>query len=304
MKKILITGCNGFIGNHLVKFYKAKKYMIYGIDISLKYADCDNVNYYKFDLESENISELYKSINPDYFIHCAGNASVGISVDHPELDFEKNVGVLYKTLSALKRAEIKSKFIFLSSAAVYGNPSILPISEISPTLPVSPYGLHKKICEDICEYYREMHSMEITVVRIFSAYGEGLRKQLLWDIYNKYKHFGYIELFGTGHETRDFIHIDDLIQSIDIILNSKDVDFIYNIANGEETSIKQISEIYATSLAISNDKVSFNGKIKVGDPLNWRADITRLKKLGYKQSVDLREGLKNYIDWVKKIVRE
>lgn len=302
MKKILITGCNGFIGNHLVEFYKAKNYDVYGIDISVMYENSENVTYYGYDLGSDEIYKLYETIKPDYFIHCAGNANVGISVEHPELDFERNVGVLYKTLSSLKRSETNPKFIFLSSAAVYGNPAKLPIDEDSPIVPVSPYGLHKKICEDICRYYRDIYKMNLIVVRIFSAYGEGLRKQLLWDMYRKYKQFGYIELFGTGNETRDFIHIIDLVNAIDLILKHSNNDYVYNIANGEEISVKEISRIYAENLLIPQNKISFNGKIKVGDPINWKADICKIKSLGYKKQVKINDGVKRYVEWVGNIV--
>lgn len=301
MKKIIITGCNGFIGSHFVDFYKKKKYMVYGIDRNVTKVNDNNVKYYQFDLEDENISNFYKEVNPDFFIHCAGNANVGISVDYPEMDFNKNVGVLYKTLSSIKRAEINPRFIFLSSAAVYGNPSRLPIDELMETNPISPYGLHKKMCEDLCKYYRDIMGKNISVVRIFSAYGDGLRKQILWDMYNKYLKNNRIELFGTGNETRDFIHIDDVVQALDIIAEKDNADFIYNVANGEEISIKFLATEFVKCLGMGAEKVKFNGKVKVGDPLNWKADITKLKKLGYHQNMDLVVGIKKYIDWVKKI---
>lgn len=301
MKKILITGSNGFIGSHLVHYYISKGAQVFGLGMS-KNSNMDSVEYHQCDLATEDVYKLYKSINPDWFIHCAGNANVGISVKYPELDFEKNVNVLYKTLSALRRAKINPKFIFLSSAAVYGNPSSLPISESFPTIPISPYGLHKKMCEDICKYYRDNYDMPITILRIFSAYGEGLRKQLLWDIYNKYKSNDFIELYGTGDETRDFIHISDLIQAINLILNNEEPDFIYNIANGQEITIREIANIFGKELALPDWKISFNGKVKVGDPVKWRANIDKIKSLGYRKTVTIQDGIIRYLKWVKKYV--
>lgn len=303
-KRILITGCNGFIGSHLVDFYICNGYEVYGLDIRITKKNISNCKFIECNLQNDDISTIYKEISPDIFIHCAGNASVGMSVKYPEMDFDSNVGVLYKTLSSLARGGINPKFIFLSTAAVYGNPKELPISEKTVTSPISPYGLHKKMCEDLCQYYREVKGQNVTVVRIFSAYGEGLRKQILWDMYNKYKDNGYIELFGTGNETRDFINIKDLVQALFLITKKDESDFMYTIANGEETSIKTLALEFASILKIDANKVIFNGEVKKGDPLNWRADITKLQKLGYTQSIDLHEGLKNYIDWVKQIDRE
>jgi len=303
-KKIIITGCNGFIGSHIVDFYISKGYEVYGLDIRGGNTGDTKYKFIKCNLQEDNIGEIYKRINRDIFIHCAGNASVGKSVEYPKMDFNSNVNVLYKTLIDLFRENINPRFIFLSSAAVYGNPQELPIKEDAQLNPISPYGLHKMMCEDLCKYYREIKGQNISVIRIFSAYGEGLKKQILWDMYNKYKNNGCIELFGTGNETRDFIYIKDLVQALHLVVSQKNSDFIYNLANGEGITIKELSQEYAKVLQINLNKVKFNGVVKKGDPLNWKADICKLKKIGYKQSVNLCTGIKNYINWVKKIDRE
>lgn len=299
MKKVIITGCNGFIGNHCMEFYKELGYDVYGIDIKISDEQKRNNKYIECNLSQDDMTGIYSLINPDIFIHCAGNASVGKSIEYPEMDFEGNVSVLYKTLSALVRGNLNPKFIFLSSAAVYGNVKELPITEEHETNPISPYGLHKKICEDICKYYREQKNMNISVVRIFSAYGVGLRKQILWDMYNKYEKNNEIKLFGTGMETRDFININDVVSSIYLLSNLKDSEFIYNVANGEETKIKDLALEFAEAIGLEGDKVSFTGNIKLGDPINWRADISKIKEVGYKKGVSLKDGINEYVQWAK-----
>ena len=142
--------------------------------------------------------------------------------------------------------------------------------------------------------------VRIRSIRIFSAYGNGLRKQLLWDIYQKYQNTGRIELFGTGDETRDFIHVSDIVRAIELILAYDGPENIINVANGEEVSIRELAEIYAGKLGADADVVSFNGMVKEGDPRNWRADISLLKRLGYEKHMALSDGIEAYVEWARK----
>lgn len=298
-RKVLITGVNGFIGNKIACYYLEKGNKVFGIDIEGSILRNKDVEFYGCNLENDDVTEIYRKIKPDLMIHCAGNASVALSVENPQLDFNRNVGVLYKTLNELKRSECNPKVIFLSSAAVYGNPEELPISENSPLKPISPYGLNKKICEDICMYYNQNENMDIKMIRIFSAYGEGLKKQIIWDMFCKLKNTGKIELFGTGNETRDFIHVDDIIRAIDLIVDDKKEYPIYNVASGVEVSVRELAEVFAEASGSSKDVIQFNNMVKEGDPLNWRADISKIAKLGFQPKISLYDGITRYINWAK-----
>lgn len=140
--------------------------------------------------------------------------------------------------------------------------------------------------------------MDIKVARIFSAYGAGLRKQIFWDMHMKAEKTGKLEMFGTGNESRDYIHVDDVIQSLYLLATANTKDMFFNVANGEEITIRQATEWFAECAGIDNDKITFNGHVREGDPINWRADITRIKKLGYKKSINMRDGLQKYVDWI------
>ena len=106
----------------------------------------------------------------------------------------------------------KAQLIYPSSPAVQGEHTNTPIKEDYVGKPASPYGYHKKIVEDLCQSYSEKYSLKISVVRLFSVYGNGLKKQLLWDAYNKIRYSSKeVEFWGTGEETRDFIHIEDVL---------------------------------------------------------------------------------------------
>lgn len=302
MKKILITGVNGFIG-HSAAVYFGKEYEVYGMDISTEYrGDGGKVTYYQCNMSGSpaELSMIVTGIQPDVILHCAGSANVGASVVNPMADLDGNLHSLYQLLIALRSIEKKPKLIFMSSAAVYGNPKQLPIRETDAPAPISPYGLHKLMCEQLCHYYNEVHGYKTRSIRIFSAYGSGLRKQLLWDIYQKYQSTGAIHLFGTGEETRDFIHVSDIMQAISCILAYDGPQEIFNVANGEEVSIRELAHTYAEKLGESADIVTFNGETKAGDPKNWRADISLLKKIGYQKQTELETGIEDYIAWVQK----
>lgn len=302
MKKILITGVNGFIG-HSAAVYFGKEYEVYGMDISTEYrGDGGKVTYYQCNMSGSpaELSMIVTGIQPDVILHCAGSANVGASVVNPMADLDGNLHSLYQLLIALRSIEKKPKLIFMSSAAVYGNPKQLPIRETDAPAPISPYGLHKLMCEQLCHYYNEVHGYKTRSIRIFSAYGSGLRKQLLWDIYQKYQSTGAIHLFGTGEETRDFIHVSDIMQAISCILAYDGPQEVFNVANGEEVSIRELAHTYAGKLGESADIVTFNGETKAGDPKNWRADISLLKKIGYRKQTMLETGIEDYIAWVRK----
>ena len=301
MKRMVITGIGGFIGQNAKEYFE-KEYEIIGIGLAADYRDGKSpVCYYQCNMSKSEaeLSNILTDVQPDVILHCAGSANVGASVVNPVADLEGNLHSLYHLLLALRAFEKRPKVIFFSSAGVYGNPARLPIRETDAPAPISPYGLHKLMCEQLCHYYNVVHGYQVRAIRIFSAYGVGLHKQLLWDIYQKYEKSGEISLFGTGKESRDFIHVLDIMQAIRLILNYEGGEEVFNVANGEEVSIAEIAAIYAKKLGEGQRIVRFNGETKVGDPLNWRADISLLKSLGYKKSVDLEQGIGDYVDWVR-----
>lgn len=301
MKKILITGVNGFIGHSAAEYF-GKEYEVHGMDISTEYrGDGGRITYYQCNMSGSpaELSMIVTGVQPDVILHCAGSANVGASVVNPMADLDGNLHSLYQLLIALRSIEKKPKIIFMSSAGVYGNPKQLPIRETDAPAPISPYGLHKLMCEQLCHYYNEVYGYHIRSVRIFSVYGSGLRKQLLWDIYQKYQSTGVISLFGTGDETRDFIHVSDLMRALSCVLAYDGPEEIFNVANGEEVSIRELAHTYAKTLGEPENIVAFNGETKAGDPKNWRADISLLKSIGYKKQMGLTEGISDYVTWVR-----
>lgn len=288
MNRVLITGTNGFIGKHLYDKY---------------IQDGKNVTGWGRRELNPIDAEWLATLHPDLIIHCAGSASVYKSILNPMQDYQDNVTLTYHLLEAVRAAKLcSSRVIFLSSAAVYGNPKKLPITEEAERSPLSPYALHKTMCEDICNFMIHNYGMNVKIARIFSAYGPGLHKQIFWDMYQKATKYGKLELFGTGNESRDFIYIDDLVSAIQLIANMPEEErSVINIANGVEVSIQKAAGLFAKEMEIDTDHIVFDQVERQGDPLNWKADISVLKKLGYQPTYDLQEGLHRYICSLRRV---
>lgn len=294
--KILVVGSKGFIGSNVYDYLKSNNDYVYACDVVNDYVD---ENYYQIDATNANYHSIFEKNEIKICINCSGAASVPLSIENPLRDYTLNTLNVYRLLDAIRAFQPLCKFINLSSAAVYGNPIALPIKESFAYNPVSPYGFHKMQAEMICKQFNYLHGIKTCSLRIFSAYGEGLKKQLFWDLFQKFQKNEKVELFGTGNETRDFIYISDIIQVISCVINQCNFDGnVINVANGEELSIDLIATIFKQELN-SEKEIVFNNEIKEGDPLNWKADISLLSEIGYSKNVSIKEGIKNYILWAK-----
>lgn len=296
--KVLIIGSKGFIGASLALYLSNKLYEVYECDVVVDY---NKTNYMVIDVTNSDFHSIFSEHTFDICINCSGAASVPDSIVHPLRDYNLNTYNVFKMLDAIRLYQPKCKFINLSSAAIYGNPPTLPVMENFVPSPISPYGIHKVQAETICKEFYDYYGIQNCSLRIFSAYGVGLTKQLLWDLNKKFSTSDVIELFGTGNESRDFINIKDLLIAIECCLqaNKFEADVI-NIANGVEITVKQIVDIFKQHFA-ETKQVKFNGIVKAGDPLYWRADVTLLKSLGYLPTVAIEDGIAEYIIWAKTI---
>jgi UDP-glucose 4-epimerase len=230
-------------------------------------------------------------------INCIGSANVGFSYENPACDLESNFIMVRNILEYLRENNLfHIKFINLSSAAVYGNPSVMPVTEKSSLYPISPYGYHKFMSEILLKEYHHCFKLNTLSLRIFSAYGNGQEKLLLWDLHRKIQHTtGSVILYGTGRESRDFIHVTDIAQQIALGINNADFKGeSINVANGKEVRISEVVELYRNHYP-KNFEYEFNGVVRPGDPLNWCADVSIMKSWGYMQSVHMSLGIENYI---------
>lgn len=288
-------GSEGFIGSYLVKYFLNLGYSVSGCD--LKEISNTRYSYKKVSIFSPEFEKVFKNQEFDVCINASGSGNVAFSVADPLSDFEVNTFSVAKVLNTLIRLKTTCKYIHISSAAVYGNPKYLPVNEFDEMVPVSPYGYHKFMSELLCKEFHFFYNVPIVILRPFSVYGNGLNKQLLWDICEKINAADSITLYGTGNESRDFVHISDLCELVSIIISKSLFNGdIYNVASGVETTIRQIADIFEYSFQ-NKKKILFSGKSKIGDPINWKADISKINQLGFRPNVSLEKGIKDYIDW-------
>ena len=258
---------------------------------------------WEMSLPDAEFMTVLRDFAPQVLIHCAGTSSVLASVDNPLADFKNNVDVCAFTLDAVRQQAPSCKFVLLSSASVYGNPVDLPIAETVPCSPISPYGYHKYLCETLVDEYSIVYGLNTATLRIFSAYGEGLRRQVLYDLCCKFSDPATrtVEVYGTGNETRDFIHAVDVARAIDVII-AAGCQGVVNVASGSQRSIGQVAGLIRSCLG--NDKdMRFTGRVRAGEPLYWEADISQLKNMGFQPCYTLETGIANYCRWFQALQR-
>jgi len=299
MKTILIIGSEGFIGGNCVKHFVENNFKVFGCDLIDH--NTQDYNYTKISRLSPDFDSLFDGNTYDYCINAAGNGSVPVSIEHPVTDFEANCLDVIRILELIRKKSVACRYLHISSAAVYGNPVSLPVDEESMLKPLSPYGWHKLIAENICAEYSALYDLDVAIVRPFSVYGPGLRKQLFWDLHKKsLQAENEIELWGDGTESRDFIYIDDMVKAIAIILSEKTENYmVFNLASGIETTIKDVTSLFYKALNIKSS-VKFNNLSRKGDPKNWRANINKLNRIGFQNTTSIEQGIKFTAEWIKR----
>jgi UDP-glucose 4-epimerase len=301
--KILILGSEGFIGKHLVTFFLHKNYTVFGCD--LFEVASQSYNYIKVSRLSPEFQDVFASREYNVCINAAGSGNVNYSMTHPVSDFEANALDTMRVLDNIKTYQPACRYLHLSSAAVYGNPQKLPVTENDKLQPLSPYGWHKLIAENICKEYTSVYGLSTAALRPFSVYGPYLQKQLLWDMFVKFKNSNAeqgIVMWGTGKESRDFIYIDDLVLAVELVIKHGAMQAnIYNVATGNEVTIATIVKVFQQYM-FGNYRVTFNEQVREGDPLNWRADISAIAQLGFKPSISLDNGIQKLTTWLKSLL--
>lgn len=320
MKKILITGCAGFIGSHLCERLLAENYDVVGIDnldpfydIALKQRNLNefinhpNFSFIETDLaEIESLKIVFPS-NIDLIVHLAGKAGVRPSIDDPSGYINANIIATQNLLTIMKERGIK-KMAFASSSSVYGNSQEVPFSEaMDVSKPISPYAATKKACELINYTSHHLFGFDIINMRFFTVFGPRQRPDLAIHKFTKLIRLGQpIPMFGDGTTSRDYTFIEDTLQGIIGAINYLDShEHIFetvNLGNNHPVSLREM--ITAIAEATGVNPVIKQFPMQPGDVDITYADITKAQQLfGYQPKHDFKEGVKQFVEWYDHFVK-
>lgn len=290
---VWVTGIAGFLGGHVAQRFKSEGWSIAGVGHGAR-----GHNAVDADVSLPSLEQLAALTGlPDVVVHAAGTGAVGPSLADPLLDFQRAVGSTAFLLDYLRRNAPHARAILPSSAAVYGVQNDAPIDERTEPNPVSPYGAHKLAAEIICRQASISFGQPCAVIRFFSLYGPGLRKQLLWDLARRLEPKPETLLLdGQGDEVRDLLFIDDAVELIWQAAHWKDAFVCVNGGTGAPSRIAHVAQAMIDALSPST-KLAFSGRARAGDPRFLCANTKRAQDLGYAHTTPLTEGVRRYTAW-------
>lgn len=299
-KSALVTGAFGFVGRHVARKLASDGWIVTG----LGHGSWTREESHKWGVDEWHVEDVTLEAlityggKPDIIIHCAGSGSVAFSVSHPNIDFKRTVETMLAVLDFCRVCAPKARIIYPSSAGVYGVVRNLPILESAPLFPASPYGVHKRIAEVLCESYAQNFGLAVAIVRLFSVYGVGLRKQLLWDASQKIM-FGQSDFFGTGEEIRDWLHVEDAANLLIAAASHASTNCpIVNGGGGKGVTVREIlAQLFNYFSRV--DSPNFSGVARSGDPPGYVADISLVNQWNWQAKINLSCGLREYVDWIK-----
>lgn len=298
MQKILITGGLGQVGSYLVdRLHSFNKITIIdNYSSTAKEQVPADVTVFRGDIGDNLVSELIKK--NDVVIHTAAQISVPHSMNDPLADAKTNIFGTLNLLEAARNSNI-SKFIYISSAAVYGNTIYNPIDELHPQNPLSPYGASKLSGEKYCLMYHQAFGLPACCIRPFNIYSprqkpENSYSGVISKFIEKVRVNENLIIFGDGSQTRDFISVHDIVDIILLLMENDQANgHVFNAGTGKSIMIKDLANIINNIFESSTD-IQYIAE-REGDIKHSCANISKAKKiLGFKPKIDLEKGLMEF----------
>tara|TARA_Y100001970_G_C14169505_1_gene823309 strand:- start:169 stop:1134 length:966 start_codon:yes stop_codon:yes gene_type:complete len=315
--QVLVTGCAGFIGYHLVNKLNLSKFNIVGIDNINNYYDTKlkknrlknlknnkNFLFYKVDLNNyKKLDKIIKKNKIKIIIHLAAQAGVRFSIKNPKTYFKSNLEGFFNILELSRSNKIKH-LIFASTSSVYGNSKKYPLKENTNTdFPLSFYAATKKSNEVMAHSYSYIHNLPATAVRFFTVYGPyGRPDMALFKFTKNIINNKKVELFNNGNHQRDFTYVDDIVEGIYKLIKKAPktkIPFnIFNIGNGNPRKLLDYLQIIEKKL---NKKAKLKKlPLQIGDIIKTHSDISSIKKhTNYNPNTNIEEGISKFIEWFK-----
>ena len=305
MTRVLITGAAGFLGSHLCETLLEDGYEVIGMDnqVSGRVENLDAIFYHdSFSYFEHDVTEfIHVRGDLDWVLHLASLASPVFYTDHPIKTLKVGALGTHKTLGLAK--EKGANYLFTSTSEVYGDPQENPQSEdyrgnVDPYGPRSCYDESKRYGEAIVRAYRDRHSLDVRVARIFNTYGPRMRLddgRVVPTFARQALTGNDLTVHGTGEQTRSFCYVSDMIDGLAKLIES-DVDTPVNIGNPDERSILDLAESIV-ELTGSESEIVFEER-PPQDPSVRCPDISKAtRELGWNPSVDLEDGLVRTIQY-------
>jgi UDP-glucose 4-epimerase len=299
MQTIIVTGAHGFLGRHTAKLAAATGLRVVGIGhgtwIDHEWLRWGLTEWHEADITVAGLRRC--AADASAIIHFAGGSSVSFSLTNPAADFNRTVQTTANVMEFARIQSTKPQVVYCSSASVYGTANRIPILEESQPLPISPYGTNKYIAEQVVTSYASHYKVAALIVRLFSVYGSGLRKQLLWDASGKITS-GNAVFMGSGQEVRDLLHVSDAARLMLLAISYCNPECtVINGGTGNEVTVREVLHELSRNLGHRPQEIEFSGETRSGDPEKLVADIQRALSWGWRPKSTWKDGISEYASW-------
>jgi UDP-glucose 4-epimerase len=315
-KTIVVTGVAGYIGGQIALQLKDAGHTVVGIDHRplQKHQKGLLDSFVLADFDSDTTFKKLLNLRPDAIVHCAGTSLVGPSIKNPSEYYFNNVAKTLELITFITRAIPRTRFIFSSSAATYGEPVMVPCDEVDPTEPVSPYGQSKLMIDMMLESYRRAYGLDYVSFRYFNACGadpQGRHGQepgathIIARVLESIRDNQEFTLYGDNYPTadgtcvRDYVHVDDIARAHALALDHTIPAGIYNLGSSTGTSNR---EIIAAAKRITGKTLKvIVGEQRVGDPPMLTASADKFNDVASAwQSHNLNDMIQHAWNWYTK----
>lgn len=309
-KSVLVTGGCGFIGSHLVDALIAGGNDVTVLDnlssSTLEYVrphmETERLRFVKGDVRDSNVVSRVCS-GKDIVFHLAAQPDVRLSLTQPLIDFDINVRGTLNVLEGMKRNEVPL-LVFASTSTVYGQASIIPTPEKYPMNPISNYGASKSACEVYMMSFSSCYSMNCVSLRYANILGSRSSHGVVYDFFHKLiKDPERLEILGDGKQVKSYLYVTDCIEASLLAAEKHTLEGFdtFNIGSGEQLEVNEIAKILVDELGISDVELTYTGGKRgwVGDVTDMLLDTKKITDLGWRPTVDVREGIRRYVAWLK-----